>query len=155
VDVKVAALNGETPLHSLISSSVRVGASVVDRAAVLLNAGADVNARDEKGTTPLHLACAQWSAPLVKLFLERGAVPTARDQARISCVIALLLQHNSLYYQNWNQLMIGEEKGFSFRLFFLVLTKKQKSSRSIWWWKSGCRRVCTECVRSVGRTRQV
>jgi hypothetical protein len=150
-DARVRALNGETPLHSLLASSVRVLTTVVDRARVLLDAGADVNAADEKGTTPLHLACIQWSGPLVKLLLERGADPSVLDQTGISCLIAIMLPHLSLYYQNWNQLMVGEEKGEEEEeenFFFFFYKKKffRNSSNDVWR-KPSCSRHCSSSFR--------
>jgi hypothetical protein len=47
-----------------------------ETAASLLAAGADVNARDEHGWTPLCWAAGKGDAPLVSLLLERGADPT-------------------------------------------------------------------------------
>jgi hypothetical protein len=48
----------------------------------LLEAGANVNARDHQGWTPLHSAAAQASAALAELLLEAGANINARDDRR-------------------------------------------------------------------------
>lgn len=48
-------------------------ASSPDVAELLINRGADVNAEDEDGTTPLHGACIRNNVPLAKKLLERGA----------------------------------------------------------------------------------
>ena len=45
---------------------------------LLLNSGADVAARTERGVTPLHLAATCSGPEVVKLLLERGADVTAR-----------------------------------------------------------------------------
>ena len=44
-----------------------------------LSNGADVNARDERGCTPLHKACYQGDALLCKVLLEHGADENAID----------------------------------------------------------------------------
>jgi len=46
----------------------------VDTVRVLLDAGADVNAKDLTGWTPLHAAAFKGNLEIVRLFLERGAV---------------------------------------------------------------------------------
>jgi ankyrin repeat protein len=48
-------------------------------AAVLIAAGADVNARQQAGNTPLHETAHAGLADLARLLLEHGADPTARD----------------------------------------------------------------------------
>ncbi|MCC6003775.1 MAG: ankyrin repeat domain-containing protein [Thermofilum sp.] len=45
----------------------------------LLSKGANVNARDERGHTPLHYAAMEGHAKVAKLLLERGADVNARD----------------------------------------------------------------------------
>jgi len=50
--------------------------AVVDE---LLRRGLDVNARDERGSTPLHLAAACGSAHLIDLLIARGAEVNALD----------------------------------------------------------------------------
>jgi ankyrin repeat protein len=47
-------------------------------ARLLLNAGADPNATQEGGFTPLHSAAASGNNELVRLLIERGADPNAR-----------------------------------------------------------------------------
>ena len=69
---------GDTPLH--------LGAAALQfkAAEVLLDCGADVNAENRRGATPLHYACdprpmsggtwqPQTQADLIKLFIQRGA----------------------------------------------------------------------------------
>ena len=47
----------------------------------LLNAGADPNARNELGATPLHFAARSSKTPaVVSALLDAGADPDARDQ---------------------------------------------------------------------------
>ncbi len=48
-------------------------------ASFLLERGANVNARDRNGQTPLHRAAAADNIDLVRLLLSRKARPGARD----------------------------------------------------------------------------
>lgn len=48
-------------------------------AQALLDAGADVNAQDGRGRTPLHCAVDANSPEMIRLLLERGADPTVVD----------------------------------------------------------------------------
>ena len=62
-----------TPLHSAATS----GSVAVAR--LLLDAGADPNARQSHGWTPLHSAAQNGNAALTALLLERGADPAATN----------------------------------------------------------------------------
>jgi ankyrin repeat protein len=53
----------------------------LDIAAVLLNAGAPVNARDSNGFTPLHIAVIEDFADAIPLLLKAGADPNATDNS--------------------------------------------------------------------------
>ena len=66
-------LAGKTPLHE----AARIGDS--DLLAILLRAGADVNAADEIGATPLVDAVNTGSADTARALLEYGAVPIIQD----------------------------------------------------------------------------
>ncbi len=55
--------NGSTPLHET------VGFSDTEITKLLIEAGADVNAKDRYGKTPLHLA----SKSAAKVLIENGA----------------------------------------------------------------------------------
>jgi hemoglobin len=64
----------QTPLHM----AARRGN--VNSAEALLDAGADIEARDTKGETPLRRAVNCGHPAVVRLLLERGADPTAPDK---------------------------------------------------------------------------
>ena len=51
----------------------------LDIARALISAGANVNARNERGETPLHLATQENNLPLLKLLIGYGANPTLVD----------------------------------------------------------------------------
>jgi ankyrin repeat protein len=77
VDARGSGWMTGTALHSAAS------ANRTDVATILLDAGADPNARQSKGHTPLHSAAHNGNAALVKLLLGRGADPAAAtDEGR-------------------------------------------------------------------------
>ena len=47
----------------------------------LISAGADINAADDIGWTPLHFACDNGNAPIIAKLLAKGASPWQRDNA--------------------------------------------------------------------------
>ena len=73
-DVRLAARNAQkvTALHAGAS---RGGAEIVR---LLLEAGADPNAKQERGFVPLHSAAANGNAPVVELLLLHGALADAK-----------------------------------------------------------------------------
>jgi hypothetical protein len=68
-DVNLSARNAQkvTALHA---GATRGDAEIVR---MLLEAGADANARQERGFVPLHSAAANGNAPVVQLLLKHGA----------------------------------------------------------------------------------
>ena len=73
-DVKISARNAQkvTALHGAVARRD------VRTVKMLLEAGADPNARQERGFVPLHDAAANGSLPLVELLLEHGARADAK-----------------------------------------------------------------------------
>jgi cytohesin len=63
----------ETPLHQAVSYWWEPDMAKLDMAKLLLEAGADINARDEEGNTPLHRAVDAWWWEMAKLFVSKGA----------------------------------------------------------------------------------
>jgi ankyrin repeat protein len=74
--------NGETPLHRLADMRrVPTGKASV-MAMLLLDRGADPNARNWDDVTPLHGAVRARNLEVVEVLLARGADPNARDKSR-------------------------------------------------------------------------
>lgn len=78
--------NGFTPLHFQLGAyGMRLGStSAADRIAgvdLLLKHGAEVNAKDAKGNTPLHLAAVYGDPEIVSALLTRGADSGAQNAA--------------------------------------------------------------------------
>lgn len=78
---------GFNALHSLCGCQGKVSDEEELRrcVALMLDAGIDVNVKDEYGQTPLFLA-STWSATLVELLLEAGADATAEFPGGDSCL---------------------------------------------------------------------
>jgi len=70
---------GRTPLH--YAASQKTGLSYIVN---LLKAGANIDARDNSGMTPLHLACRFGNISLVRMLLDEGAEKSLQDNQGMS-----------------------------------------------------------------------
>ncbi len=83
--MKVAAIHAAT------------AAASVPIALALIEAGADVNAVQQAGFTPLHAAAMTGQTELAKLLLDRGADPSARaDDGRTALAMARDAKHQAV-----------------------------------------------------------
>ncbi|KAH8747039.1 ankyrin repeat-containing domain protein [Diaporthe sp. PMI_573] len=96
-----ATFNQSFPLHTAIEQAY------TDTAKLLLEQGADPNARDAQHKTALHLACNLGLEPVVQLLLDKGADVNATDvllstplhqsvNSRQSAVVTKLLKQPSI-----------------------------------------------------------
>jgi len=78
-EVDINALNPETGLSALM---VAAGLGYNNICNILMDAGADINASDYAGNTPLHLASQGYGEqiPIVQTLLRRGANPNAINE---------------------------------------------------------------------------
>eukprot|EP00752_Nemacystus_decipiens_P002437 g2294.t1 len=76
VDAKAAGFESATPLRLAASKNPYS----IGTMCALLEGGADVNARDEGGSTPLHQACRRSNISGVELLLRWGADETLVDE---------------------------------------------------------------------------
>uniref|UniRef100_A0A146LN40 Putative ankyrin repeat protein FPV162 n=1 Tax=Lygus hesperus TaxID=30085 RepID=A0A146LN40_LYGHE len=98
----------KSPLHELLSIGDKKAQHsdhslsspcnfIVDKARLLLDCGADVNARDYEGVTPLLMVLDnpnnKFCVPLVKLLLEKGAIPNVRLAQNRASPLHLVCKH--------------------------------------------------------------
>jgi len=83
------------PLHSAVAHRVPQVALEISRA--LIAAGADVNATQQGGWTPLHAAALHGNVPLVRLLLEAGATAGAKnDTGQTPAALAKSKNHKAV-----------------------------------------------------------
>ncbi|KAE8329387.1 ankyrin repeat-containing domain protein [Aspergillus sergii] len=76
--------SGLTPLLSVCSSADRYYTGEESTSIELIHAGANINATDKDGSTPLHLACRSGKYATVTLLLEKGAPCSTTNNAGLS-----------------------------------------------------------------------
>ena len=82
---------GATPLHE----AARNGH--LETARVLLDRGADVNARDSRGLTPLHYAASNGHLDTARMLVKMGAKAEAEDKGGITPVhLAAAMGHPAM-----------------------------------------------------------
>lgn len=77
-DLDQADASGTTPLMHALASSAKA-AEKKRLVTAFIKAGANLEARDGQGRSPLDLAVSVGSLPLIRLLVARGADPNGRD----------------------------------------------------------------------------
>ena len=91
-DVKARDEKGQTALHHASLSD-----KTLSKARRLLSKGADVDAQDKQGWTPLHIAAFYGAEPIVDLLLAEGADPLKVTRGgETAYLIALARGHRKL-----------------------------------------------------------
>ena len=80
VDMNQRGLSGRTALHNAV---LKVHAAMVE---LLIDAGADIETKDEMGRSPLHVACRSGELAVVKMLVEAGAGVCVTDNGGETCL---------------------------------------------------------------------
>jgi len=72
--------DGITLLHYAVMNNRNVNKGNIDVVKLLISQRADVNAKDNKGITPLHLAVIKCNIDVAKLLISKGADVNATDK---------------------------------------------------------------------------
>ena len=95
-------LEGYTPLYLASEGEYPKDCSVLR---LLLERGADVNARTKVGSTPLHMASSRGALEIVRLLLEYGADVEAKDDDG-QTAIHLVCKHSNLMPDKIRKLLL-------------------------------------------------
>lgn len=92
-DVNAFDVHGTTPLHRVMTTHYNADLRVP---LLLLDLGANINAKDSGKNTPLHLAAALNLAQLSQLLIHRGAV------VNIRCAYGNTSLHSALLFEHYD-----------------------------------------------------
>ncbi len=87
-------LRGQTPLHIVYEFAENSDEMMFD---LLCKFGADINAQDNKGNTPLHLMVKGCRVELISKFIEIGADVTIKNNENFT-PMQLMFQTRSIYF---------------------------------------------------------
>jgi len=89
-NVNATSSDGDNALHCVVRWSDLAAAKA------LIDAGIDVNKAGDLGYTPLHVACMQGNAEMVKLLIDSGADVFALSEGDTPFTTARLGGHNDI-----------------------------------------------------------
>lgn len=89
-DVSATSVDGDNALHCVVRWSDLAAAKA------LIDAGIDVNKAGDLGYTPLHVACMQGNAEMVKLLITSGAELFALSEGDMPFATARLGGHDDI-----------------------------------------------------------
>jgi len=89
-DVNASASDGDTALHCVVRWNDVMAAKT------LIDAGADLNRAGDLGYTPLHVACMQGNAEMVRFLVARGADLFAMSEGDTPFTTARLSDHDHI-----------------------------------------------------------
>jgi len=81
--IKKKSEQGYTPLH-VVAIGVVKGDKAVEMVRMLVSRGADVNATDNLGDTPLHIAARNGRGEIARALIESGAEVNPRNKAGLT-----------------------------------------------------------------------
>ncbi|CAH1237835.1 ANKRD31 [Branchiostoma lanceolatum] len=82
-DMKVRSAAGDSALYLAVYGCTSSHQTDLSLVRILIDAGCDVNAANDRGNTPLHQAAMSGNIPLIKLLLKHGADPYVANSANI------------------------------------------------------------------------
>ncbi|XP_078572394.1 uncharacterized protein LOC144859538 isoform X2 [Branchiostoma floridae x Branchiostoma japonicum] len=82
-DMKVRSAAGDSALYLAVYGCTCSHQTDLSLVRILIDAGCDVNAANDRGNTPLHQAAMSGNIPLIKLLLKHGADPYIANSANI------------------------------------------------------------------------
>ena len=109
---------------------------------MLINAGADVDAQDRRGYTPLHIVAKSGNPEIMIMLLESGAIhdvtsckeffcKTPLHKARTSKIVQILLQYGANPYKRLVQKNTLPLLKFYFRLTHILQFKSDLQTKQI------------------------
>ncbi|KAF3935070.1 Ankyrin-1 [Dactylellina cionopaga] len=104
-DVNYSYLRGETPLHGALHQEYK---SIVE---FLLENGANINAMDDRGVTPLATYLRRWNdRDMISLLIDRGADPSMVSKKELDPELAGIMETLRESYLRKNEQQVKERQ---------------------------------------------
>ena len=140
-DARIAAAKGSEGWQTPLLYAVRHGN--LEAARALIDAGADVNARDGYGVTPLHHAASENVTGIGKMLIKAGADVNMQDESghtplhyatreRSAVIVGLLFEHGAdMDIKDWEgrtafDAIAGEPDGPTYRVFYKSMNTSRR-----------------------------